>query len=287
MEEAFMARSRSLSALKNQWHPVRFVGPPALRRNRFCFFHKRFQDERICSPPTAPAAASPPSFSPSSRTPTPSRGPSHKSCAFCSPGRSSTKPPASCSTPCKPPASNLRLANFKPNTNDVILDPRDAANTPLDSHIWEDEDFAEEEDEVETAADRAIAALETVRKEKAEEEKWMRWAEMQYPDPRKQIASAVTPNGKAVVTASESVPGTTTKDLPLPNLKKPASSSSAAEIHAELSNMVRINCSPPWPRNSSPPKNQQTNRRHSQKRRPHNRKQCSKVVQLSSAGSLP
>src|ERR1035441_8586502 len=92
----------------------------------------------------------------------------------------------------------------------------------------------EEEDEAETAADCAIAALETARKKKEEGEKWMRWAEMQYPDPRKTTRSAaVTSTGSAVVTSP------TTSNLPLPNLKKPASSSTAAEIRAEISDMVR------------------------------------------------
>jgi hypothetical protein len=62
----------------------------------------------------------------------------------------------------------------------------------------------------------------------------MRWAEMQYPDPRKTTRSAaVTSTGSAVVTAP------TSSNLPLPNLKKPASSSTAAEIRAEISDMVR------------------------------------------------
>ena len=61
----------------------------------------------------------------------------------------------------------------------------------------------------------------------------MRWAEIQYPDPRKANA-AVTTAGKAVVTAS-----TTTVRPQLPNLKKPASSMKPEEIRAEISNMVR------------------------------------------------
>ncbi len=55
----------------------------------------------------------------------------------------------------------------------------------------------------------------------------MRWAEIQYPDPRKAKA-AVTTAGKAVVTASTEKP-------PLPNLKKPASSLRPEEIRAETS----------------------------------------------------
>jgi hypothetical protein len=61
----------------------------------------------------------------------------------------------------------------------------------------------------------------------------MRWAEMQYPDPHKTGPSAaVTSTGSAVVTA-------TTQDLPLPNLKKPAATSTAAEIRTEITDMVR------------------------------------------------
>jgi hypothetical protein len=81
--------------------------------------------------------------------------------------------------------------------------------------IKDDKDFEEEEDEVETEADRDIEAL---RKKQEEDAKWMKWAEIQYPDLRKaKPLAAVTTAGKAVVTAS-------TQKLPLPNLKKPASS---------------------------------------------------------------
>ena len=58
------------------------------------------------------------------------------------------------------------MTNFKPNTNDVILEVRDVANTPLDSHIWEDEDFEEDEEGEETPADRALAVLEAAGKRK-------------------------------------------------------------------------------------------------------------------------
>ena len=81
-------------------------------------------------------------------------------------------------------STNLRMTKFDPLRHDVVLDPRTVADTPLDASIWEDEDFEEEEeDEAETEADRAIAAIETARKKKEEEAKWMRWAEAQYPKP--------------------------------------------------------------------------------------------------------
>ncbi len=210
-------------------------GSPALRRNRFCFFHKRFQDERIRL--SADRAR-------------------HRVATFVLPvledansiqialmqvmrllvSQQIDHKTASLLLYALQTASvNLRMTNFKPNTNEVILDVRDVANTPLDSHIWDDEDFEDEEDEEQTAADRAIEALVAARKKEEEDAKWMKWAEMQYPDPRKANPSAaVTTTGKAVVTASESPTAT-----PLPNLKKPASSSKPEEIRAEIAGMVR------------------------------------------------
>jgi hypothetical protein len=149
------------------------------------------------------------------------------------------------------------LTTFTPYLREVILDPRHAANTTLDEHIWEDEDFEEEEDEVETEAARAIAALETVRKKQEEDAKWMRWAEIQYPDPRKAKA-AVTTAGKAAVTAS-------TEKLPLPKLKKPASSLKQKRSAPRPPTWSENNCSPPWLKNSA----QERRLPSTEKRRPH------------------
>jgi hypothetical protein len=196
-------------------------GSPALRRNRFCFFHKRFQDERIklsadrarrgvatfVLPVLEDANSIQIALMQVMRLLV-SQQIEHKTASLLLYALQTA-------------STNLRMTNFKPLTNDVILDPRDVADTPLDEHIWEDEDF-DETDEVQTAADRAIEELETVRKEKEEKAKWRLWAETQYPDPfiKKPVAPVVaTP--------------------PLPNLKKPASSSSPEEIRAEISDMVR------------------------------------------------
>jgi hypothetical protein len=206
-------------------------GSPALRRNRFCFFHKRFQDEQIkltadrarrgvatfILPVLEDANAIQIALMQVMRLLV-SEQIDHKTASLLLYALQTA-------------STNLRMTDFKPYIHEVILDPRDAANTPLDEHIWEDEDFEEEKDEVETEADRAIEALETVRKQKEEDAKWMRWAEIQYPDPRKANA-AVTPAGKAVLTA-------TAEKLPLPNLTKPASSMKPEEIRAEISDMVR------------------------------------------------
>ena len=81
-------------------------GSPALRRNRFCFFHKRFQDERIrlsadrarrgvatfILPVLEDANSIQIALMQVMRL------------LLSHPSRSKHKPPASCSTPCKPPA---------------------------------------------------------------------------------------------------------------------------------------------------------------------------------------
>ncbi len=124
-------------------------------------------------------------------------------------------------------STNLRLTNFKPLTNDVILDVRDVANTPLDEHIWEDDDFEEEESELEAAADLAIEALHTAEKKQREGEKWTLWAETKYPDPRKHNPSAAA-TGSAVVANSPAGPP-----------KKPASSLNHEKLRDEIGDMIR------------------------------------------------
>src|SRR5207248_3106667 len=124
-------------------------------------------------------------------------------------------------------STNLRMTDFKPFIHEVILDPRDVANTPLDSHIWDDEDFEEGAEEEETDADRAIAALEATRKKKEEEAKWMKWAEARYPKPQPTTpAVTVSATGSAVV-------------APATPPKKPAASLDPKEIRAEIADMVR------------------------------------------------
>jgi hypothetical protein len=156
--------------------------------------------------------------------PTPSRSPSCKSCACSIDHKTASLLLYALQTA----STNLRMTNFKPFIHEVILDPRAAANTPLDSHIWDDEDFEEDDEEEETDVDRAIAALEATRKKKEQEAKWMKWAEARYPDPNKRAnpTAAVTPAGSAVV-------------APATPPKKPAASRDPKEIRAEIAAIVR------------------------------------------------
>ena len=47
-------------------------------------------------------------------------------------------------------SGNLQRTKFEPRMHDVILDPRSVADTLLGERIWEDEDFEEEEDDLDS-----------------------------------------------------------------------------------------------------------------------------------------
>ena len=112
-------------------------------------------------------------------------------------------------------STNLRQTNFKPFVHEVILDPRDAAASLLDeTHLWEDEDFEEEEEEVdeveaeieqkaEEAAEKVrhvarwearkeIEARDRARKRYEEEEKLKDWVQ-QHPEYIWSAATDVSP----------------------------------------------------------------------------------------------
>jgi hypothetical protein len=151
-------------------------GSPALRRNRFCFFHKRFQDERIrlaadrkrrgiatfILPVLEDANSIQMSLMQVMRLLV-SHDIDHKTASLLLYALQTA-------------SSNLRLTKFEALKHDTILDPRDAADTPLDSNLWEDDDFEEEEDEeaddpestrIEAEAQCAAQAVrEKYRKEK-------------------------------------------------------------------------------------------------------------------------
>ena len=203
-------------------------GSPALRRNRFCFFHKRFQDERIKLSADRARRGVATFILPVLEDANSIQIALMQVMRLLVSQQIDHKTASLLLYALQTASTNLRMTNFKPFIHEVILDPRDVANTPLSSHIWDDEDFEEEEDEEETDADRAIAALEATRKKKEEEAKWMKWAEAQYPDPNKRAnpAATVTAAGSAVVT-------------PTAPPKKPAASLDPKEIRKQISEQIR------------------------------------------------
>jgi len=213
-------------------------GSPALRRNRFCFFHKRFQDERIKLSADRARRGTATFILPVLEDANSIQAALMQVMRLLISQQIDHKTASLLLYALQTASSNLRQTNFKPFRRDVILDPRDAAKTPLDSHIWADEDFEDEETEAEESpADRAIRKMEEDRKKKGEEAKWMRWAEMQYPKPEPPASksAAITPSGSAVVTPTSSA-------------KKPNTATVSTEkVREEIHDLVRKEFFPGMP----------------------------------------
>ena len=156
-------------------------GSPALRRNRFCFFHKRFQTERIrlaadrrrrgVATFTLPVLEDANSIQMAIM----------QIMRLILTGQIEHKNASLLLYALQTASSNLRNTQFDPLMHSVILDPRDAAITPLNESAWNDEEFddedeeEEEPDEVELAAQKAaeqaaiLARIQAQNKIKARE----------------------------------------------------------------------------------------------------------------------
>lgn len=213
-------------------------GSPALRRNRFCFFHKRFQDEHIRLSAARARRGSPTFILPVLEDANSIQIALMQIMRLILTQQIEHKSASLLLYALQTASTNLRMTDFKPFRHEVILDPRDAADSPFDSHLWNDEDFEEEEDDdVETEADRAIAALEQVEKKRKEEGKWMAWAERQFP--RSNPSSDAQPSAPGQKAAQPATPAVEKPKPPLPDLKKPPAQATPAQVRAQISAMIR------------------------------------------------
>jgi len=138
-------------------------GSPALRRNRFCFFHKRFQTERIrlsadrrrrgVARFTLPVLEDANSIQMAIM----------QIMHFLLTGQIEHKTASLLLYALQTASSNLRSTTFDPQMHDVIIDPREAAITPLNYRAWEDHEFEDEDDE-EEELNEVEAAVEKARK---------------------------------------------------------------------------------------------------------------------------
>jgi hypothetical protein len=133
-------------------------GSPALRRSRFCFFHKRFQDERIRlaadnAKANARARRSQATFTlPVLEDANSIQVALMQVMRMLLSHQIEHKTASLLLYALQTASGNLPRTKFDPNYHDIILDPRDAAITPLNYRAWEDHEF--EEDESEEAADK-------------------------------------------------------------------------------------------------------------------------------------
>jgi len=157
-------------------------------------------------------------------------------------------------------STNLRQTNFKPWVHEVILDPRDAAESILRrTNLWDDKDFEEEEEEVdeveqeirqkeEEAAKKArfvarweakkeIEARERGRKRYEEEEKLKDWVQ-QHPGYRLvrrdgRLFTEQRPKEENPTTATAAAVAAQPVD------KKPATSTT--QVREKINDMIRQN----------------------------------------------
>jgi hypothetical protein len=142
-------------------------GSPALRRNRFCFFHKRFHDESIRLA-TDQARRSPGSFMLPLLEDANSIQIALMEVMRLLLARQIDHKTASLLLYALQTASgNLSRTHFDPDEHDIILDPRDASITPLNYRAWEDHEFEEEEEEEENEdenEDEQTGTVESTRR---------------------------------------------------------------------------------------------------------------------------
>jgi hypothetical protein len=233
-------------------------GSPALRRNRFCYFHKRYQEERIRLNADRRRRGAATFFLPVLEDANSIQMSLMQIMRLLLTGQIEHKTASLLLYALQTASTNLRLTKFDPRVHEVILDPRDSRNSLLDtSDLWDDEDFEEEEEEevdevereieekCEEAARKArdvarweakkeIEARERARKRFEDEEKLKAYVE-QHPE-----YTLVREDGRLkVVQRPQPEPTQSSKPAPEPPAKKPAASDSATEVRKEITDMIR------------------------------------------------
>jgi hypothetical protein len=122
-------------------------GSPALRRNKFCFFHKKWHEQRIrinASQTRRARSIDLPVLEDANSI----QVALMQIMRMTMSGELDTKKAGLLLYALQTASFNLRHTNFEPFMHNVVLDPRDAAESPLgESHLWSDEDFEEEDEE--------------------------------------------------------------------------------------------------------------------------------------------
>ncbi len=141
-------------------------GSPALRRNRFCFFHKRFQTESIRLSVDRRRRGTTTFILPVLEDANSIQMAIMQIMHFILTGQIEHKTASLLLYALQTASTNLRATKFEPRMHQVILNPRDAAEIPLNANPWEDEDYEgedegeEELDEVELAVKEAVERAE-------------------------------------------------------------------------------------------------------------------------------
>ena len=234
-------------------------GSPALRRNRFCYFHKRYQEERIRLNVDRRRHGTATFFLPVLEDANSIQMSLMQIVRLLLTGQIEHKTASLLLYALQTASANLRLTNFNPLVHQVILDPRASAESPLHkTNLWDDEDFEEEEeeevDEVEQEirqkeeeaarkaryvarweAKKEIEARERARKRYEDEEKLKDWVQ-QNPQYR-----LVRRDGRLCTELRPEEEAPKQEVAVQPQAPKSAPTDSAAEVRAKITDMIRQN----------------------------------------------
>ena len=137
-------------------------GSPALRRNKFCFFHRKWHEQRIrINARQARRARSIdlPVLEDANSIQVALMQIMRMTLA----GELDTKKAGLLLYALQTASFNLRHTNFEPLMHNVVLDPHDAADSLLGEQLWCDEDFEEEDEEENSEEDGSnFAHIEAV-----------------------------------------------------------------------------------------------------------------------------
>jgi hypothetical protein len=232
-------------------------GSPALRRNRFCYFHKLHHEERlVLNTDRARRSRNVTIDLPVLEDANAIQVSLMQIMRLIITGQIDGKNAGLLLYALQTASANLPRVRFEPFKNDVVLDLKTVHETPINAHIWEDEDFLRDQEEDNEEAMRLEAYEEAQRRARMKIE-LDRWAEAEAdrlaaegrrqheaarqaaavtqsttPAAAAQESSAptVTPAGRAVLPATQTAP---------PLRRHPPASASMDEVRKRVSAEIR------------------------------------------------
>ena len=153
-------------------------GSPALRRNRFCYFHKLHHEERIVlNADRARRRRNVTIALPVLEDANSIQVMLMQIMRLIITGQIDGKNAGLLLYALQTASANLARTSFQPRMHDVVLDVKALHETPLSAHIWEDSDFASAEADEEDEATTRMRVMEEAQRRARKKEAFNKWAE--------------------------------------------------------------------------------------------------------------
>jgi hypothetical protein len=153
-------------------------GSPALRRNRFCYFHKLHHEERIELNTDRNRRRRNVSIAlPVLEDANSIQVTLMQIMRLIITGQIDGKNAGLLLYALQTASANLARTNFAPYLHEMVLDPKTVNQTPLRAHIWQDSDFASPVDDEEDEATTRVRVMEEAQRRARKKEAFDKWAE--------------------------------------------------------------------------------------------------------------